>query len=91
MIHCTYDVSSTQDYPMTKTLTKHGNSYALIIDKALMEILKIEPDTPLEISTDGRVLVIAPAEDPKRKRKFEKALEETNRDYGRMLKRLAEN
>jgi antitoxin component of MazEF toxin-antitoxin module len=75
---------------MTKTLTKHGNSYALVIDKALMEILKIGPDTPLEISTDGRVLIIAPIEDSKRKKKFEKALKETNKEYGRMLKRLAE-
>lgn len=76
---------------MTKTLTKHGNSYALVIDKALLEILRIEPDTPLDISTDGRVLIIAPVEDPKRKGKFEKALKETNRQYGKMLKRLAEN
>jgi antitoxin MazE len=75
---------------MTKTLTKHGNSYALVIDKALMDILKIEPDTPLEITTDGRILIIAPVEDRKRKKKFDKALEETNREYGRMLKRLAE-
>lgn len=76
---------------MTKTLTKHGNSYALVIDKALMEVLKIEPNTPLDISTDGRVLIIAPVEDQKRKKKFEKALQETNREYGQMLKRLAEH
>ncbi len=76
---------------MRKTLTKHGNSYALVIDKALLEILKIKPGTPLDISTDGRVLIVAPIEDQKRRRKFDKALEETNRDYGRMLKRLAES
>lgn len=75
---------------MTKTLTKHGNSYALVIDKAIMEILKIDPKTPLEISTDGRVLIIAPVEDQQRKRKFKKALQATNREYGRMLKRLAD-
>ncbi len=34
---------------MIKTLTKHGNSYALVIDKPLMEILRITPDTPLEM------------------------------------------
>ena len=46
---------------MTKTLTKHGNSYALVIDRAIMELLKITPDTELELSTDGKVLTISPA------------------------------
>jgi antitoxin component of MazEF toxin-antitoxin module len=84
-------VVTTWIFQMRKTLTKHGNSYALVIDKALLEILKIKPGTPLDISTDGRVLIVAPIEDQKRRRKFDKALEETNRDYGRMLKRLAES
>ena len=36
---------------MVKNLTKHGNSYALIIEKPIMELLNIEPETPLEITT----------------------------------------
>ena len=38
---------------MVKHLTKHGNSSALILDRAIMDLLKIEHDTPLELSTDG--------------------------------------
>lgn len=75
---------------MLKTLTKHGNSYALIIDRAILELLKITPETPLEISTDGKTLTIAPAVDPKRRARFDAALDKTNRRYGRALKKLAE-
>ena len=51
---------------MIKTLTKHGNSYALVIDKPILELLKISPESPLEISTDGKVLTISPASDASR-------------------------
>jgi hypothetical protein len=38
---------------MTKKLIKHGNSAALVVDKALMDVLNINMDTPLEITTRG--------------------------------------
>jgi len=75
---------------MVKTLTKHGNSYAMIIDKPILELLQIEPDTPIDIRTDGDVLVLVPRRDPERQREFEEALEETNRQFGRALRKLAE-
>ena len=75
---------------MVKKLTKHGNSLALIIDRAVLDLLKIDADTPLEISTDGQVLVISPVRDEKHQGKFKKALELANRKYGHALKRLAE-
>jgi len=74
---------------MIKNLTRHGNSMALVIDKPVMELLNIEPDTPLEISTDGEVLIVAPVRDAKRKRKFQESLKSANRKYGRALKKLA--
>jgi antitoxin component of MazEF toxin-antitoxin module len=75
---------------MIKKLTKHGNSWALVIDKPVLDLLKIDPDTPLEITTDGQALVVSPAKDPAHKAKFKAALEETNRRFGRALKRLAD-
>ncbi|MCC6805779.1 MAG: AbrB/MazE/SpoVT family DNA-binding domain-containing protein [Deltaproteobacteria bacterium] len=45
---------------MRKTLIQHGNSAALIIDKPILELLKITPETPLELSTDGDKLIVAP-------------------------------
>jgi len=73
-----------------KKLTRHGNSLALVIDKPVLQLLNIDGDTPLEISTDGKVLTVAPIRDAKRRRQLERALAQTNRKYGRMLKRLAE-
>ncbi len=75
---------------MIKKLTKHGNSLAIVIDRAVLDLLKIDADTPLEISTDGQVLVISPVRDNERRDKFTEALESANRKYGRALKRLAE-
>ena len=75
---------------MIKKLTKHGNSLAIVIDRAVLDLLKIDADTPLEISTDGQVLVISPIRENAHRDKFEKALETANRKYGRALKRLAE-
>jgi antitoxin component of MazEF toxin-antitoxin module len=74
---------------MIKRLTRHGNSMALVIDKGVLELLDIDPDTPLRVSTDGAVLIIAPVRDEKRRRRFKAALEKANKRYGRALKRLA--
>jgi len=75
---------------MVKKLTKHGNSLAVVIDRAVLDLLKIDVDTPLEISTDGQVLVISPVRKNSQREKFTKALESANKKYGRALKQLAE-
>ena len=75
---------------MIKTLTSHGNSAALIIDKALLEILRIDMDTPLEIVTDGENLIISPVRDDAQHQRVTQALEKVNARHGKTLKRLAE-
>ncbi|TVQ36674.1 MAG: AbrB/MazE/SpoVT family DNA-binding domain-containing protein [Spirochaetaceae bacterium] len=45
---------------MTKKLVQHGNSAALIIDKPILDLLNVSMDTPLELTTDGRSIVISP-------------------------------
>jgi antitoxin MazE len=75
---------------MIKHLTTHGNSLALVIEKAVLELLGINKKTPLRVSTDGSNLIISPAKDSKRDKKFREALERVNRDHGKTLKALAE-
>ncbi len=75
---------------MIKKLTRHGNSLALVIDKPVLELLKIDATTPLDISTDGERLIVTPLRDAARRERFRAALEETNRRYGRTLRHLAE-
>jgi hypothetical protein len=46
---------------MIKRLTKHGNSFALLIDRPILDLLKIRPDTPLEITMNGERITVAVA------------------------------
>jgi antitoxin MazE len=75
---------------MVKTLIKHGNSYALVIDKPILELLRATPDTPLELTTNGDTLMVSPVRDARRERQLRQSLEKMNRRYGDDLKRLAE-
>lgn len=75
---------------MIKRLTRHGNSLALVIDRPILDLLKIDADTPLEVWTDGTALHVAPARDPEAQRKLVEAVNEANRRYGKALKRLAD-
>lgn len=75
---------------MIKHLTAHGNSLALVIEKAILDLLQITKDTPLEIQTDGRNLVISPAADPEREKKVNAAMEKIHRKYATTFKALAD-
>jgi len=75
---------------MIKNLTKHGNSYALVIDKPILDLLRVSPDTPFEITSDGQCLVLAPVREPAEEEKFRDALENVHKRFGRAMKRLAE-
>ena len=75
---------------MVKKLTRHGNSLALVIDRPILDLLKIEAETPLEVSTDGRKLIVAPARPSARRKKFEAAQEWAHKQYGKAFRKLAE-
>lgn len=74
---------------MVKFLTKVGNSEALVIDKAILSLLKITQDTPLEITTDGKNLVVSPVADPKKAQEVRKAYQSVKKRFSRALKKLA--
>lgn len=75
---------------MPKKLVKHGNSRAIVIDKAILELLKIDNDTDLDLSTDGRSLVITPIGEPDERRARLQALSERLMDENdNLLGRLA--
>jgi antitoxin component of MazEF toxin-antitoxin module len=75
---------------MTKTLTRHGNSYALVIDRPIMDLLRATPETPFDIVTDGNSLVLTPVRDQEEERRFRDALQMVHTRFGRAMKRLAE-
>lgn len=83
---------------MGKILTKHGNSYAIIINKPIMELLGIDASTELDFKINGQALTISRAEVrscdstfvPKDVR-LQKVVEETIKKYDSALRRLAKN
>jgi antitoxin MazE len=75
---------------MTKKLTRTGNSLAVVLEKPILEATGIDADTPLEVSTDGDVIVISPVRSKKRTAKLRKILEELDREHAGAFRRLAE-
>lgn len=75
---------------MIKKLTRTGDGAALVLDKGLLEAAHLDPDCPVEISTDGHVIVIAPVPSDKRRRTLERATQKMHANYAGEFKRLAE-
>lgn len=75
---------------MAKKLVRHGNSLALILDKGVLDLMKIDAETPLDIYTDGDVLFIKPERSPERQAKLQAAREKIHAQYGEVFRRLAE-
>ena len=75
---------------MVKRLQAVGNSSGVIIDKPILELLRITSETELEISTDGERLIITPLRsDSVRKRKLARAKERIVAAHERTFRKLA--
>ena len=75
---------------MAKTLTRTGNSLALVLDKPILEATGIDAETPLEVSTDGDVIVISPIRSKKRTAKLKQILDDLDREHAGAFRRLSE-
>ncbi len=74
---------------MRTTLVQYGDQKALVVDKALIEQLGIGMDTPLDLSADGNVLIIAPVREEV-DAEFQAMMEKINSRYSNAFRRLAE-
>ena len=74
---------------MTKTLTQHGNSYALVIDRTMMDLLHISEKTPLNLTINGDRLVVTPVRDGERRPTVMQAYAHVSKKHAAFLKRLA--
>jgi len=76
---------------MIKNFVRHGNSWALVIDRPILDILKINPEDPVEISTtDGATLTISPILSTSRKAKVVAARAKVNAKHNKTFEKLAE-
>lgn len=53
---------------MRKKLSAVGNSFGVVIEKPILELLKIDRDTEFEMTTDGNRLVLEPIREGRKKR-----------------------
>ena len=73
---------------MIKTLTRTGNSVALVLDKQLFEAANLDPNG-VEVSTNGRVIVVAPVRSKREVAKFERGQELLHAKFAGAFRRLA--
>jgi antitoxin component of MazEF toxin-antitoxin module len=74
---------------MIRTLQKHGNSHALVIEKALMDQLGIDACTPVQLTVTGRTLTITPVNVGLGHERVKELMGQVRARYGRALKDLA--
>ena len=74
---------------MTKRLSVVGNSLGLIIEKPILELLKIDRSTEFEMTTDGELLIFRPIRDQHRER-VSKIHQKVMKRHGSTFKKLAE-
>ncbi|MCX6590714.1 MAG: AbrB/MazE/SpoVT family DNA-binding domain-containing protein [Acidobacteria bacterium] len=75
---------------MQKRLTKYGNDFALVVDQPMLELLNIDAETPLEITTDGSRLIISKAAPDSRQKRLEAAQAMAHERYTNAFEKLAE-
>jgi len=75
---------------MIKNFVKHGNSWAIIIDRPILDLLKLNPEQPVELSTDGKTMTIAPVGASAAKEQVRAARKKINARYHQAFQKLAE-
>ena len=83
-------VNNVRIADMVKRLQTVGNSSGIIIDKPILELLRITPQTELDVSTDGERLIITPIRAAiDRKVRLEQAQQRTLRSHEPTFRKLA--
>lgn len=73
---------------MIKKLTPLGDGQGVIIEQPLLDLLGIDQDTPLEVKTDGQVLIVRPARESRRER-LRSATQRLMEHHAETLRKLA--
>jgi antitoxin component of MazEF toxin-antitoxin module len=72
---------------MKKKLSAVGNSLGVVIEKPILELLNIDRDTELEMTTDGERLIIEPIRATKKK--LRASAEKVIKQHDATLRKLA--
>lgn len=72
------------------TVVRYGNTWAIELDEGVVDELRLSEGASLQVETRGNTMMLTTSEALAAEEvSFEKALEDFNARYGRMLKRLA--
>lgn len=74
---------------MIKTLTKHGNSAALVIERPILELLGATAETAFEVVTDGHALILTPVKDAVHSARVRKSMDRIGKRYAKSFENLA--
>ena len=75
---------------MIKRLIKHGNSRAIVVDKALLEAAGITEDTLFQISVNPSGGLVIQSVDGNKKDILEERFEELNKKHSKLMQNLAD-
>jgi antitoxin component of MazEF toxin-antitoxin module len=74
---------------MIRTLQRHGNSVALVVDKTMLEALNMTPDTPVQVTLHAGHLTITPVHVGVGRERMSEIIGELRPRYKTMLENLA--
>ena len=75
---------------MVTRLKREGDGFTLTLDKPLLDRLQINPDAPVEVTADGNRLIVTGVKDECGDAEFDRIVDDMNKRYGEMFRRLAE-
>lgn len=75
---------------MIKNFVRHGNSWALVIDRPILDLLKLRPEDPVEITTDGTTMIISPVSTSDHQERVASARAKVNARHKKAFQKLAE-
>ena len=75
---------------MTKNLVAIGNSLGIIIERPILDLLKIDRDTPIDVRTDGDRLILEPLAKENRATKLKSAVTRVMKNHHETLRKLAQ-
>jgi antitoxin MazE len=74
---------------MRKRLSAVGNSLGIVIEKPILELLEIDRDTELDMTTDGERLIIEPIRRRRRRRRVADAADRAMAANDETMRKLA--
>lgn len=74
----------------TRKLVSVNGSLALVLDSGVLQILDIDENSVVRLSTDGDCLVVTPIRAKGRRQRYDRAVESVVTEYDSMLQQMVE-